>query len=55
MEEVRTTEPIVILREKGMCRASRNLLISAAEYDTMRYRTVLPLHQIKKVERETKR
>ena len=41
-----------ILRDTGRCRASRNLLIRAAEYDTVRTRTVLPLHQIKTVDRE---
>ena len=46
---------LVILREKGRCRLSRNLLIRAAAYDIMRERTVLPLHQIKTAEREIKR
>ena len=51
MEEFRTTKPMVILREKGRCRSSSNLLIRAAAYDTVRTRTVLPIHQIKTVER----
>ena len=46
---------MVILRDKGRCNASRNLLIRAAEYETMGAQTVLTLHQIKTVERETKR
>ena len=36
MEEFRTTDPIIILREKGRCRASRNLFISPSVYDTVR-------------------
>ena len=55
MERVITTDPMVILRYKGRCKASSNLLIRADTYDTMRIRTVLPLHQIKTVEREMKR
>ena len=55
MEEVRTTEPMIILREKGRCISSRNLLIREAAYVTVRNLTVLPLHKIKTVEREMKR
>ena len=55
MEEFRTTDPMVILRERGRFRASRNLLIRAAAINTARARNVLPLHQIKTVEREMKR
>ena len=51
MEEVSTTDPMVILREKRSCRASRNLLISTASYDTVRDRTVLTLNQINTVKR----
>ena len=54
MEEVRTTDPMVIMREKVRCIFSRNLLIRASVYDTVMARTVLPLHQIKTVEREMK-
>ena len=54
MEEVSTTDPMVILREKGGCRAKMNLLIRASAHDTMRNWIVISLHQIKKVERETK-
>ena len=55
MEEVRTTDPMLILRDKGRCRASRNLLIRAAAYETVRSRTILPLHQIKTVKMQMKR
>ena len=55
LEEVMKMDPMFILREKGRCRASRNLLIRSAAYDTARTQTVLPLHQIKTVEREMKR
>ena len=51
MEEFRKTEPIVILRDKGRYRASMNLLIRAAAYDTVRTQTVLPIHQINTFER----
>ena len=49
MEEIRTTYPMVTLREKWKRILSRNLLIRAADYDTVRTRNVLPLHQIKTV------
>ena len=55
MEEVRKTDPIEIPREKGRCRESRKLLIRADLYKTARNLTVMPLHQIKTVEREMKR
>ena len=45
--EVRKNYSMIILREKRRCGFSRNLLIRAAAYDTMRSRTVLPIHQIK--------
>ena len=48
MEEVRTTDPTVILRYKGRCRASIDLLIRVAAYDILRAINFLPLHQIKK-------
>ena len=44
MEEVRKTDPMVILREKGRCRSSRNLLIREAAHVTVKARTVLPPH-----------
>ena len=55
MEEIRTTDPMVIPREKVRDRLSRNLLIREAAYDTMMNHTVLPLCQIKTIERDTKR
>ena len=51
MEEFRTTDPMVILREKGRHISSGNLLIRAAAYDIMRDQNFLPLHQIKTHER----
>ena len=55
MEEVWKTNPMVILREKGGCIFSSNLLIRAATYGTVRTFTVLTLHQIKTVKRKMKR
>ena len=55
MEEFVTTYPMVILRKKGRCRLSSNLIIREAVYDTARELTVLPLHQIKTFKREMKR
>ena len=52
MEEVSTTDPIEIPREKGSCRASKNLLIREDLYETVRTLTVIPLHQIKTAEIE---
>ena len=49
MEEVNTTKPIIILRKKGKCKSSRNHLIRAGAYDTMRALTVPPHNQIKTV------
>ena len=43
---------MVVLREKGGVGASRNLLLGAADYDTARHRTVLPLQQIKETDME---
>ena len=48
MAEVRTTDPMVIMKYKGRCWFSRNLLIRAAAYDTVRSQTVLHLSQIKR-------
>ena len=45
VESILTTEPMVILREKG--RSSRNLLIRAAAYDTFQQRTILPIQEMK--------
>ena len=55
IEEINTTDPIVILTEKGNGRSLRNLLIREDAYDTVRTRDVLPIHQIKIAKRETKR
>ena len=54
MEEVSTTDPKVILRNKGRSRFSRNLLTRTSDHDTLRSLTVLILHQIKTVQRELK-
>ena len=43
MEEIRTTEPMVFLRDKGRVRPPSNLLIRASAYDTVMNHTVLPL------------
>ena len=43
---------MLILRDKVMCRASRNILIREYSYDTLRAKTVLTLNQIKIYERE---
>ena len=43
---------MVIQRDKGRGRLSRNLLTREADYDTTRTRTFLHLHQIDTVERE---
>ena len=51
MKEVKTTYPMVILRQNKRCRASSKLLIRIAAYDTVRDRNVLPIHQIKTVKR----
>ena len=47
MEEVSTTDLMVILMEEGRCRSSSSLLIRTYSYDTTRDQTVIPLHQIK--------
>ena len=46
---------MVILREKVRGILSRKLLMRESEYDTMRTRTVLTLHQTKTAEREMNR
>ena len=46
---------MVILREKGRGRSLRNLLIRAASYDTARTHNVIPIHQIKRLQREINR
>ena len=54
MEEIRTTDLLVTLREKGKVLLPMNLLIRASSYDTVRTPTFLTLHQIKAVKREMK-
>ena len=51
MEEIRTTEPMFILREKVRVRLPSNLLLRAAEYDTARTYTVLPIRKINAAKR----
>ena len=41
---IRKSDRMVVMREKGNVRASRNLLPRAASYDIVRHSTVLPLH-----------
>ena len=55
MEEISTTDPMNILKDKGRGISPGNLIIREAEYDTVRTRTVLPLNQIKTFERDMKR
>ena len=38
---------MVLLREKGRCIASRNLLVRESAYDTIRTQNVLPIYPIK--------
>ena len=54
MEKFRKTGPMIILRDKGRCTLSMNLLIRTAAYKTMRDRNDPSLHQIKTVKREMK-
>ena len=46
IEAVRKIDYLVILKEKGKCRAPKKLLVRAPAYYTMRTQTVLPLNQI---------
>ena len=43
---IRKTEPMFFLKYQGKFGSSRNLLLRAAAYDTVRHRTVLPLQQV---------
>ena len=43
---------MVILGEKGRNAMPHNIILRAASYDTVRTRTVLPLHKIKTAERD---
>ena len=51
--DIRTTEPMVILREKG--RSSSNLLILAAAYDTFQQRKITPNQEKKTAETEIRK
>ena len=49
LEVTRTNDPMVIIRAKGSTQQpSRNILLRAAAYDTVRKRTVLPLQEMKR-------
>ena len=49
LQVTRTNEPMVIIRAKGSTQQpSRNILLRAAAYDTVRNRTVLPLQDMKR-------
>ena len=54
---IRTTDPLVVLRDKGKFAGSRNLLLRASAYENVRHRTVLKLRQIKvtKMENRTRK
>ena len=52
IEEIGTTDPMVVLGEKGINITPRNFLLRAAVYDAFRDCTVLPLQIIKTYERE---
>ena len=43
---ISTTDPTVVLIEKGKVGTSRNILLWEEACDTVRHRTVLPLHRI---------
>ena len=48
IKATRTTDPMVILREKGI--SLRNLLIQVAAYDTVQQRTIFPIQEIRAAE-----
>ena len=48
VDAIRTTDPMVILRAQGI--PSSNLLIRAAAYNTVQYRTILPIQEMKAAE-----
>ena len=50
---IRTTDPMVILRAQG--RPSRNLLIRAADYDTVQQRTILLIQETKATDMEMRK
>ena len=51
---IRKTDPMVVFIDKGKLRASMNLLMRKAAYDTVRNRTVLPLQHIKETDMESR-
>ena len=53
VDVIRTTDPMVILRERG--RPLRNLLIRGAAYDTVHQRTILPIQEDKADEMEIRK
>ena len=53
VKTIRTTDPMVVLREKG--RSSRNLLIRVTAYDTVQQRTPPPIQDIKAAEMEMRK
>ena len=55
IQEIRMTDPMVILREKGRIDSSCNLLIRTSAHNIIRTCTVLPLQEINTVERDMKR
>ena len=53
VRSIRTTDPMVILREKGI--SSRNLLIRYADYDTIQQRKIIPIQEMKAAEMEMRK
>ena len=48
VDVISTTNPMVILRAQG--RPSRKLLIRAAAHDTVKWKTILPIQEMKAAE-----
>ena len=55
MKEIVTTDPMVILREKGRRIFPRNLILTEVAYYTIRTCTVLPLQEINTAKSNIKR
>ena len=53
VDVIRTTDPMVILRARGI--TSRNLLIRGAAYDIVHQRKILPIQEMKADEMKMKR
>ena len=53
VEAIRTTDPMVILRAKGIL--PRNLVIQAAAYDTVQHRKILPIQEMKAADMEVRK